>query len=146
MPGASSGNGDKPANAPNPMTGPFFIEGAAPGDTLEMRILRMTANRDSGWTFTPVAPHVVDPGAVRGLPARERVIWKLDRAGGPAHLQAPPPALKDFAAPFKPMIGCFGVAPTLGPGALDGDKRTQRRQHGLSPLRAGNDGVFPGRG
>ena len=107
-------NGERPAHGPNPMTGPFFVEGAAPGDTLEMRILRMTSNRDTGWTFTPVAPHVVDPGQVRDLPTRERVTWKLDRSGGPARLESTPAALKDFIAPFKPMIGCFGVAPALG--------------------------------
>jgi acetamidase/formamidase len=46
---------------PNPMTGPFYIEGAEPGDGLAVRIDRMSANRDEGWTFGPVAPNVVDP-------------------------------------------------------------------------------------
>ena len=30
------------ASRPNPMTGPFFIEGAMPGDTLAVRIDRLT--------------------------------------------------------------------------------------------------------
>src|SRR5271163_3353723 len=30
---------------PNPMTGPFFIEGAEPGDTLTVRIDRLTPSR-----------------------------------------------------------------------------------------------------
>src|SRR3954468_20607542 len=46
---------------PNPMTGPFFIEGAEPGDSLEMRIDRMTSNRDQGWTFGPLSVNVIDP-------------------------------------------------------------------------------------
>ena len=52
---------------PNPMTGPFYVEGAEPGDALGVRIERMTANRDEGWTFGPVAPNVVDPAAAARL-------------------------------------------------------------------------------
>ena len=108
------GAGVQRCKPPNPMTGPFFIEGAEPGDTLEVRIDRMSANRDDGWTFTPVAPNVVEPAAAARLPARERVIWRLDRESGRARLAEPPPALADWSVPFTPMIGCFGVAPALG--------------------------------
>ena len=108
------GRGVQLAKPPNPMTGPFFVEGAQPGDALEVRIDRMAANRDDGWTFTPVAPNVVDPAAVAKLPVRQRVIWRLDRKNGRARLAEPPPALADWDLPFTPMIGCFGVAPALG--------------------------------
>jgi hypothetical protein len=37
----------------------------------------MTPNRTTGWTFSVVAPNVVDPGAVAGLPARQRQLWIL---------------------------------------------------------------------
>ena len=51
---------DEPrAAAPNPMTGPFFVEGAEPGDALLVSIDRMTPTRDSGWTFSSLAPNVV---------------------------------------------------------------------------------------
>lgn len=99
---------------PNPMTGPFHVEGAEPGDCLAVRIDRMSANRDQGWTFGPVAPNVVDPMAAAGLPSRERVLWRLDAEAGKARLIDPAPALARFEAPFKPMLGCFGVAPPLG--------------------------------
>jgi acetamidase/formamidase len=99
---------------PNPMTGPFHVEGAEPGDGLAVRIDRMTANRDQGWTFGPVAPNVVDPKAAAELPARERVLWRLDRETGKARLIEPPAGLARFEAPFAPMLGCFGVAPPLG--------------------------------
>jgi acetamidase/formamidase len=104
----------KRADAPNPMTGPFFVEGAEPGDSLLMRIDRMTPTRATGWTFSVLAPNVVEPGAVAGLPARERVVWAIDAAGGAARLAAPPPALRDWSVPLAPMIGCFGVAPAGG--------------------------------
>jgi acetamidase/formamidase len=102
------------AERPNPMTGPFFIEGAEPGDALQVHIERMTANRDQGWTFGPVAQNAVDPEAVAALPARERAFWTLDRQMGSARLTDPPPALRKFEVPFAPMLGCFGVAPRLG--------------------------------
>ena len=96
---------------PNPMTGPFHVEGAEPGDTLAVRIDRMTSNRSEGWTYGPVAPNVVDPAAVAALPPRERVLWRLE--GDKARLIDPPAALRHFEAPLTPMLGCFGVAPPL---------------------------------
>ena len=104
----------KRADAPNPMTGPFFVEGAEPGDSLLMRIDRMTPTRPTGWTFSVLAPNVVDPGAVAGLPVRQRVFWSIDAAGGSARLADPPPALRDWSVPLAPMLGCFGVAPAGG--------------------------------
>jgi acetamidase/formamidase len=106
--------GERAAPPPNPMTGPIFIEGAEAGDTLEVRIDRMTPDRDTGWTFTPVASNVVDPAAVAKLPAREHATWRLDRAAGVARLAAAPASLVDWEVPLTPMIGCFGVAPALG--------------------------------
>ena len=106
--------GEKRADPPNPMTGPFFVDGAEPGDTLEVRIDRMTPNRTTGWTFSVLAPNVVDPGAVAGLPARQRVFWEIDTSAGTARLAEPPPALRDWSVRLAPMIGCFGVAPAHG--------------------------------
>jgi amidase len=100
--------------APNPMTGPFFVEGAEPGDTLAVTIDRMTPNRDEGWTYGPVAPNVVTPQTVADLPKRERFSWRLERNRGVARLLNPPAALEAFEAPQTPMLGCFGVAPALG--------------------------------
>ena len=64
--------------------GPFLIEGAEPGDTLVVRILKLTPNRD-------VAISNVTPNGISGvagdtrtrmlndpLPAR-RFVWRLDR-------------------------------------------------------------------
>jgi amidase len=42
------GQGVQCAKGPNPMTGPFFVEGAEPGDALEVRIDRMTAQSRRG--------------------------------------------------------------------------------------------------
>ncbi len=98
----------------NPMTGPFFIEGAEPGDTLCVRIDRLTPSRATGWTFSPLALTVLDPAAIIDRPAPQRVVWNIDQASGTVRLQNPPPGLEHFAPPIAPMIGCFGVAPARG--------------------------------
>jgi amidase len=102
------------AQGPNPMTGPFFVEQAEPGDTLSVRIDRMTPNRGTGWTFSVVAPNVVDPVFLPKLPDRKRAEWIIDQQTGTARLADPPDRLRDWSVPLSPMIGCFGVAPLLG--------------------------------
>jgi acetamidase/formamidase len=102
------------APRPNPMTGPFFIEGAEPGDTLAVRIDRLTPSRATGWTYSPLALTVLDPAAIPDRPASERSVWIIDGNAGTVRLREPPECLKTFAPPLAPMIGCFGVAPALG--------------------------------
>lgn len=99
------------ASRPNPMTGPFFIEGAEPGDTLAVRIDRLTPSRATGWTYSPLAPTVLDPPAFAAQPARERHVWEIDSRAGVVRLREPAPGLEGFAPAIEPMIGCFGVAP-----------------------------------
>ena len=99
------------AQSPNPMTGPFYVEGAEPNDSLAVRIVRITPTRGTGWTYSPLAPNVVDPSAVAALPRRQTVIWSIDTAAGLVRLEEPPQQLAYLALPLAPMIGCFGVAP-----------------------------------
>ena len=49
----------------NPQTGPFYVEGAEPGDTLVVQLDRLSPNRDHGVSGTVVAENVVDPSYVR---------------------------------------------------------------------------------
>lgn len=101
------------ATRPNPVTGPFFVREAEPGDTLEVRIDRMTPTRSTGWTFSPVASNVVDPGVASGMPERRRSIWTLNHEEAVARLAETSAALRNWTVPIRPMIGCFGVAPAL---------------------------------
>jgi acetamidase/formamidase len=102
------------ADAPNPMTGPFWIEGAEPGDALLVSIDRMTPTRGSGWTFSSLAPNVVDPAVLRDLPVRRKTGWVIDRDALTARLAEPPRGVEELVLPLSPMIGCFGVAPAAG--------------------------------
>lgn len=103
--------GAKSGREPNPMTGPFFVEGAEPGDGLIVRINRISLIRSSGWTRQGLAQSVVDPAAVALLPAREKIDWIIDTNSGTARPKTPPKGLADWSVALKPMIGCFGVAP-----------------------------------
>lgn len=102
------------APKPNPQTGPFYVTGAEPGDTLAVRIDRMTPSRATGWTYSPLAFTVLEPAAIVDRPPQTRVTWIIDNNSGTVRLQEPPPGLEGFAPPLSPMIGCFGVAPAHG--------------------------------
>ncbi|RYE29852.1 MAG: acetamidase, partial [Hyphomicrobiales bacterium] len=113
---AAGFGGDGAQHAPrgNPMTGPFFITGAEPGDALLITIERMTPNRKTGWTYSPLAPGVLDPGMLHELPKRERYEWAIDAQAGTVKLLEPTARIKDWSFPLAPMMGCFGVAPERG--------------------------------
>ena len=98
----------------NPMTGPFFVEGAAPGDTLAIEIIRIRMNRRMGWTRQGLAWNVVDPARVRAMPEREKIFWRIDENARAVRLERPTAALPEWSVPLKPMLGCFGVAPADG--------------------------------
>lgn len=104
----------------NPMTGPVYVEGAEPGDTLVVRLDKLTPNRSTGWSRKMVAPNVVDPEYVTQLPwpgkdENSLAIWRVDSAAGTATLIEPAStSLGAFSLPLNPMVGCFGVAPARG--------------------------------
>lgn len=103
----------------NPMTGPFFVDGAEPGDTLAVHLNRITPNRRYGWSRTMLAPNVVEPEYVAELPwpppgDRRLGKWDVDVVAGTATLLEPETALGRLVLPIHPMLGCFGVAPAGG--------------------------------
>lgn len=103
----------------NPMTGPFWVEGAEPGDTVALYFDAIVPNRSYGWSGSMVAPNVVEPEYVPELPwppkgERRRAEWHVDAAAGTATLQAPQTKLGALMLPLAPMLGCFGVAPARG--------------------------------
>lgn len=113
---AAGFGGDGVQHAPrgNPMTGPFFVTGAEPGDALLVTIESMTPNRKTGWTYSPLAPAVLDPSILAELPKRERHEWAIDAAAGTVKLLEPSARIKDWSFPLASMLGCFGVAPERG--------------------------------
>ena len=100
----------------NPMTGPFFVRGAKPGDALAVHLDRITPNRRWGWMRTPLAYNVVDPEYVREIPKRQLAIgkFKVNVDANTATLDTPKTGLGMLVLPLSPMPGCFGVAPASG--------------------------------
>jgi amidase len=102
---------NKVADKPNPMTGPFFVEGAEPGDTLTVRLESLIPNRGSGWTSSVLRPNVVEPLFVKTLPEKEYRTWRLDPVDRTASFVDPITGEEWLRLPFSPMLGCIGVAP-----------------------------------
>jgi acetamidase/formamidase len=97
----------------NPQTGPFYVEGALPGDTLAIRIDRLHLNRDSASSTSIIAPVALTADYYRDAKLDDSVSgeWKLDREHGTASLAKPTDHLKVYKIQLKPMLGCVGVAP-----------------------------------
>jgi acetamidase/formamidase len=97
----------------NPLTGPFFIEGAIPGDTLVVRLNRVRTNRDWAGSGQSIVGNALAPGYLMNLRRAQNFSsrWKLDKEKGVAYLEKPTDPLKAFTVPLQPMLGCVGVAP-----------------------------------
>src|SRR4051812_22330648 len=107
----------------NPQTGPFYIETAAPGDTLVVHLTRVRLNRD--WAISDDA--IVERGlssdlAVKAKDLGKSIRWKLDRTRGVATSESPGDHLKNYAVPLRPMLGCVAASPSFAqapPGTGD---------------------------
>ncbi len=106
------------AQGPNPMTGPFFVEGARPGDTLQVRIVQIAPNRPRGWSRCVIASNVLEPEYLRKVFARdadsELVDWQVDMESGTARVTEMDGHADFPVMQLRPMIGCLGVAPATG--------------------------------
>lgn len=99
----------------NPLTGPFFVEGAVPGDTLAITLKRVRLNRDSAGIYNDtVVGSAVGPYYFRDMKRAKDFdsSWKLDRESGTATLTKPTEHLRNLKVPLHPMMGCIGVAPS----------------------------------
>jgi amidase len=118
-------------------TGPFYVEGALPGDTLVVHLLKVqVAKPDArqGSRFNQYAVTQAYQLAAKYDPAFNGQ-WQQDSASMTATLPATP-GLPHLTIPLKPMLGCISVAPPgeeqyigtdLGPygGNLDYNENVQ---------------------
>lgn len=115
----------------NPLTGPFYVEGAEPGDALVVRIDKLRLNRSWGYTAYRIGPSGLDPEYVQheiypnkyredvvlGGPANvlkgrsDLLPWVIDLERQTVRLREPVSrsVRMEFAA--QPMLGCIGVPP-----------------------------------
>lgn len=126
----------------NPVSGPFWVEGAQPGDTLALHFVSITPARD--WAVSSTFPHFgaltsTHTTATLQPPLEERVwVYEVDRAAGLVRYHA---RNSDFTVdlPLDPMHGTVGVAPgafearmTIVPDAHGGNMDTPQLRAGVT--------------
>ncbi len=126
----------------NPQTGPFYVDGAEPGDTLAVHFLHIVPRESRGvsttvplfgsLTATTLTAMLHDP-----LPERTWV-YEIDTAAGAVRYDA---LDSDYQVdlPLDPMHGTVGVAPPLGevrssltPGSWGGNMDTPEMRAGTT--------------
>jgi len=101
----------------NPQTGPFYVEGAEPGDTLAIHIVDLTPARD--WGASASIPFF---GGLTGTDRTVNLqgplpdttwIYEVDTAANTVGFRA---RFGDFSVelPMSPMLGTVGLAPAGG--------------------------------
>ncbi|WP_327071180.1 acetamidase/formamidase family protein [Kitasatospora sp. NBC_01250] len=126
----------------NPQTGPFFVEGAEPGDTLALHFVSIEPARDwAASTTVPLFGALTSTHTTATLqePLPERVwIWQLDRAERSCLFTAREGDLR-LKLPMDPMHGTVGVAPAnlevrsaLVPDAHGGNLDTPEMRAGVT--------------
>jgi acetamidase/formamidase len=126
----------------NPQTGPFYVEGAEPGDTLAIHFIDLQPARD--WAVSTTVPLF---GALTGTkytatlqPALPEKTWvyEVDRAAGEVVYRA---LDSDYSVrlPLEPFHGTVGVAPAanearnvLVPEAFGGNMDTPEARAGTT--------------
>ncbi|MBI3697567.1 MAG: acetamidase/formamidase family protein [Acidobacteria bacterium] len=106
----------------NPLTGPFFVEGAQPGDALVVHFRRMRLNRNWGWTNYRLGLFSLSADSIESIyPNRykdnlvhegrnNQVPWDIDLKTNTVRLREPASRRVKFEFPAVPMLGCVGVA------------------------------------
>jgi len=120
--GALNKPGQKPSEVltpgrDNPQTGPFYIEGAEPGDTLAIRIQKLEPARDYAVSVAFAgfgALKGTDKTAMLGAELPETVwFYQVDRKKGIAKTRSQD-GKHAWEVPLHPFLGCLGVSPAYG--------------------------------
>jgi acetamidase/formamidase len=126
----------------NPQTGPFYVEGALPGDTVAVHFVSIEPARD--WAASTTVPLFgaltsTHTTATLQAPLEERVwVWQLDRARRTCAFTARDSDIQ-VELPMDPMHGTVGVAPAnlevrsaLVPDAHGGNMDTPEMRAGVT--------------
>ena len=108
-------NGKQVAPRANPETGPFYVDGAEPGDVLVVTLNKLETNRAMAFSGSLLAPYTTDPAAIAARTDRDpkRLTWTIDKARGVATLDQTDVQPGGITLPLRLMLGCIGVAPAF---------------------------------
>lgn len=110
------------AQPSNPLTGPFYVEGAEKGDAIAVHFRKVRLNRNWGWSVWRLALISLTPESIETLysdkykpdlvrKGSERLVrWDIDVARGTLRLREPVSKRTPLEFPVHPMLGCVGVA------------------------------------
>jgi acetamidase/formamidase len=110
------------AQPSNPLTGPFYVEGAEKGDAIAVHFRKVRLNRNWGWSVWRLALISLTPGSIETLysdkykpdlvrKGSERLVrWDINLARGTVRLLEPVSKRTPLEFPAHPMLGCVGVA------------------------------------
>jgi amidase len=130
----------------NPLTGPFYIDGAEPGDTLVVKVIDLKVDGDQG-----VGELGAYFGALNGTkytamlhPPLPEKIWfyPIDHTNNTATFQALDSTYK-VKIPLHPFLGCIGVAPAGGEARSSIVPEAFGGNMDASEASAGNTIYFP---
>jgi acetamidase/formamidase len=101
----------------NPQTGPFFVEGAEPGDTLAIHLIDVQPARD--WAVSTTVPLFGSLTSTKFTPTLQPAlpektwVYAVDKAAGQVLYRA---LDSDYSVglPLHPFLGTVGVAPAAG--------------------------------
>ena len=106
----------------NPLTGPFYIEGAERGDTLIVKLRKVRLNRNWGYSAYRLGLFSLTPDYVEGIYSNQYkkdlvrqgsstiVPWDINIQRSMVRLREPASSRVKLEFPARPMLGCIGVA------------------------------------
>lgn len=101
----------------NPLTGPFFIDGAEPGDTLAVKVLDLQVDSNQGVGALAAGFGAINTTSYTPMlnaPLPERIwFYAIDHKTNQATFKAHDSAYA-VKIPLHPFFGCIGVAPAGG--------------------------------
>lgn len=107
----------------NPLTGPFFVEGAEPGDSTSVHLEKVRLNRDWGHTSFRLGLVALTPEYANSVysnnysmdlvrPGRDDMLpWDIDLEKNTVRPRKPESNTDGLVFDSEPMLGCIGVAP-----------------------------------
>lgn len=111
--GGNDPKGVRRSGGGNPETGPFYIEGALPGDTLIVKLNKVRLNRNSAVSGDRIVGSALNTGYIENTKYKDDFDsnWVIDSEKGVARLKNPSEHLKNYTVKLQPMMGCIAVAP-----------------------------------
>jgi amidase len=134
----------------NPLSGPFYLDGAEPGDALVLQITKLRMNRNWGWTGYRLGGWALPPGHTANMPAEHykanlvhqgedrQIPWDLDLKTNMVRLREPVSKTIRLEFPARPMLGCIGVA---APGDAAPDSSMSGSYGGNMDYNAAGEGA-----